>query len=167
MPPKNKNKTKTGMPIDPAGSIDLTGLAQQRLNFMDTYNQQLADINRNYNVQHRRAEQQEPWNIRGILNNYAARGAAAGSGQAVAQGRELQQYNQGQGDLNYQHTLGLENLHGQHTAFMRTYRNQQAAIRQAAADRLAAQAGSLGLYNRNKPLTAAQIARILAGNYSG
>jgi hypothetical protein len=137
MPPKKK-----GMPIDPQGSIDLTGLAQQRLNFLDTYNQQMSDLNRNFRVTRRRTVNNEPWNVRGILNNYAGRGMAFSSGQGVAQGRELQQYNQGLTDLNYQHTLGQQNLLGQRTAFMRTYRNQQQAIRQAAADRLAAQAGT-------------------------
>lgn len=153
-----------GMPIDPTGSIDLTGLAQQRLNFLDQYNQQLSDLNRNYMVTRRRTMQQEPYAVRGILDNYAGRGMAFSSGQAVAQGRELQNYNQGLGDLNYQHTLGLQNLANQRLAFMRTYRNQQQAIRQAAADRLSAQAGSLGLYNSNKPLSAKQLAQILAGN---
>lgn len=159
MPPKQK-----GMPIDPAGSIDLSGLAQQRLNFLDTYNSQLADLHRNYFVTRRRMVQDEPWNVRGILNNYAGRGMAFSSGQGVAQGRELQNYNQGLTDLGYQRSLGVQDLQNQRTAFMRTYRNQQQAIRQAAADRLAAQAGSLNLYKSNKPLTAAQLARILAGN---
>lgn len=156
-----------GMPIDPAGSIDLTGLAQQRLNFLDQYNSQLADINRNFRTQRRRIVQQEPYNVRGILNNYSGRGMAFSSGYGVAQGRELQNYNQNLGDLNYQHTLGQQNLQDQRTAFMRTYRNQQQAIRQAAADRLAAQAGTLNLYDSNKPLTANQLAKILAGNYNG
>lgn len=154
---------KKGMPIDPQGSIDLSGLAQQRLNFLDTYNTQLGDLNRNYRTQRYRMVNNEPWNVRGILNNYAGRGMAFSSGQGVAQGRELQQYNQGMTDLNYQNTLGRQNLRNQRTAFIRTYRNQQQAIRQAAADRLAAQAGSLNLYKSNKPLTAAQLARILAG----
>jgi hypothetical protein len=155
-----KNK---GMPIDPQGSIDLSGLAQQRLNFLDTYNSQLGDLNRNYAIQRQRSVTNEPYTVRGILNNYAGRGMAFSSGQGVAQGRELEQYNQGLTDLGYQHALGRQNLVNQRIAFMRTYRNQQQAIRQAAADRLAAQAGSLGLYNSNKPLTAAQLARILAG----
>lgn len=154
---------KNGMPLDPQGSIDLTGLAQQRLNFLDTYNQQLGDLNRNYRITRQRAVENEPYAVRGILNNYSGRGMAYSTGQGVAQGRELQQYNQGLTDLNYQHTLGHQNLANQKLAFMRTYRNQQQAIRQAAADRLAAQAGSLGLYNSNKPLTAKQLAQILAG----
>ena len=156
-----------GMPIDPQGNIDLSGLAQQRLNFMDQYNSQLADINRNYRITRYRTQEQEPWNVRNILNNFAGRGMGLSSSLAVAQGRELQNYNQGLTDLGYQHTLGVQGLQNQRTAFMRTFRNQQQAIRQAAADRLAAQAGTLNLYKKNKPLTAAQLARILAGNYSG
>jgi len=157
---------KAGMPLDPQGSIDLTGLAQQRLNFLDQYNSQLADINRNYRVTRQRTVNEEPWTVRGILNSYATRGMARSTGYGVAQSREAQAYERGLSDLDYQHTLGLQNLNDQRTAFMRTYRNQQQAIRQAAADRLAAQAGTLNLYNSNKPLSASQLARILAG-YSG
>lgn len=158
-----RRRNSQGMPLDPQGRIDLRQLAAQRLNFLDQYNSQLADINRNFRVQLRQQKQNEPFVQRGILGDYSGHGMAFGTGYASAAGREAQLFGQKLNDLRYQHTLGQQDLAQQQTAFNRTYGLQQQAIRQAAADRLATQAGALNLYNSNKPLTAKQIAKLLGG----
>jgi len=145
-------KQRKGSPIDSQGRLDLAQLAAQRLNFLDQYNQQIADINHNYNIQVQRAQENEPYVQRGILSDYAGRGMAYGTGYSSATGRESQLFNQNLADLAYQHTYGLQDLNTQRADMRRTLDVQQQAIRQAAADRMAAQAGSLGLSNgkRNK-----------------
>lgn len=165
--PKKHHKTapkKKGVPIDAQGRIDLSQLAAQRLNFMDQYNQQLADINRNYAVQQQRMQQNEPYVQRGILSDYAGRGMAHSSGFGVAQGRETQLYNQNLSDLNYAHTYGTQDLQTQRQDYMRTLHMQQQAIRQAAAQRMATQAGTLGLYTGKKKVTRHRAQRILGIN---
>lgn len=138
-------KGSKGVPIDSQGRIDLSQIAAQRLNFLDQYNQQVADINRNYNVQVQRAKQNEPYVQRSIISDYAGRGMGFSSGYGNAAGRETQLYNQNLSDLAYQHNYGLQDLDAQRAAMRRTLDVQREAIRQAAADRMAAQAGSLGL----------------------
>lgn len=165
---KNNGGQGTGLPIDSQGRIDLSNIAAQRLNFMDQYNTQLSDINRNYAVQKRRMEQNEPYVQRGILSDYAGRGMAHSSGYGQAIGREQQLYQQGLNDLEYQQTLGGQQLQDARAAMRRTAQGQRMAIRQASADRLAAQAGTLRLMKgkRSTNLTNEQIMRILGlGKY--
>ena len=174
--PKKKTKITTsggkktghkgkGMPIDSQGRIDLSQLAAQRLNFLDQYNQQVADINRNYEVQRQRAMENEPYVQRGILSDYAGRGMAHSTGFGSAAGRETQLFNQNLGDLNYAHTYGLTDLQNQRTAMARTLRTQREAVRQAAVDRMAAQAGTLGLYTGQQHVGHKKAAKLLGLNH--
>jgi hypothetical protein len=162
--PKAKKHNGKGMPIDSQGRIDLSQLAAQRLNFLDQYNQQVADINRNYEVQRQRAMENEPYVQRGILSDYAGRGMAHSTGFGSAAGRETQLFNQNLGDLAYAHTYGLQDLNTQRTAMARTLRTQRQAVRQAAADRMAAQAGTLGLYTGQQHIGHKKAARLLGLN---
>lgn len=152
---------KKGAPIDSQGRLDLASLAAQRLNFLDQYNQQMADINRNYGVQRERAQQNEPYVQRGILSDYAGRGMAHSTGFGSAAGRETQLFNQNLSDLNYAHTYGMQDLNTQKLDFNRTLQQQQLAARQAAADRLSQQAGTLGLYTGKQKVTKQQASGIL------
>lgn len=160
---KSGHKGK-GSPIDVQGRLDLSQLAAQRLNFLDQYNQQVADINRNYAVQRQRAMENEPYVQRGILSNYSGRGMAHSTGYGSAAGRETQLFNQNLGDLAYAHTYGLNDLGNQRTAMARTLRTQRQAVRQAAADRMAAQAGTLGLYTGQKHIGHKKAAQLLGLN---
>lgn len=148
-PSKSKPKKK-GPGVDSQGRLDLASLAAQRLNFLDQYNQQVADINRNFEVQQQRLNANEPYVQRGILSDYAGRGMGHSSGYGDATGRETQLFNNQLNDLAYQHTYGLQDLNSQRTAMQRTLQIQREQIRQAAADRMAQQAGALGLYTGKK-----------------
>lgn len=155
-----KIKPSGGLPIDSQGRIDLSQLAAQRLNFLDQYNQQMADLNHNYQLQTQRTQENEPYVERGILSDYAGRGMAHSSGYGDALGRQTQLYNQNLADLNYAHTYGLQDLNTQKADLNRTLATQQLAIRQAAADRMAAQAGTLG-QGKSKPISKKRINHIL------
>ena len=157
-------KTNKGTPIDAQGRLDLSQLAAQRLNFLDQYNQQVSDINRNYAVQRQRAMENEPYVQRGILSDYAGRGMAHSTGFGSAAGRETQLFNQNLNDLAYSHTYGLNDLGNQRTAMARTLRTQRQAVRQAAADRMAAQAGTLGLYTGSTKVGHKRAAHLLGLN---
>lgn len=135
----------TGIPLDSQGRIDLAQIAATRLNFMDQYNQQVTDLNHNYNQQVLRANENEPYTQRGILSDYAGRGMAHSTGFGDASGRETQLFNQNLSDLSYAHNYGLQDLETQRDAMRRNVLTQNLAVRQAAADRMAAQAGSLGM----------------------
>lgn len=149
-----------GLPLDSQGRIDLAQIAATRLNFLDQYNQQVTDINHNYNTQYQRAQENEPYTQRGILSDYAGRGMAHSTGFGDASGRETQLFNQNLADLSYAHNYGLQDLETQRDAMRRTVQTQNLAVRQAAADRMAAQAGSLG-FGTAKPMRQRRINRAL------
>lgn len=152
-------KPRTG--VDAQGALDLSQLAAQRLNFLDQYNQQVADINRNYAMQQQRLNENEPYVQRNILSDYAGRGMAHGTGYGSAAGRETQLFNQQLSDLAYQKTYGLQDLNNQRTAMRRSLNIQRQQVRQAAADRMAQQAGTLGLYNGSKKVGRNKAAKLL------
>lgn len=135
----------TALPFDYQGSMD-------QINATDTLGQLMNQIlaerqvaQRNYASGMHQLDMQQPIDERGLINQFAGRGLAHSSGYGVGYGNLENQYAGSRTSLadtlsQLLTQYGLQQAQGQGT-----YDQQMAVIKSAIAQRLAGQAGTLGL----------------------
>jgi len=137
--------TGTALPTDPDYQNAAAQLLAAHNSYLGNVAAQRQQLESQYADSVNQAQTQEPNRTRGILNNFAGRGMAYSSGYGQALGNENDAYQHLMSQLGQAHTFGLNDLTRQSTDYEHAYTLQQEALRNAATQRLQAQAGSLNL----------------------
>lgn len=135
----------TGLPFDPEAADAQQGLMSMKNRFELEATEAQQALERDYVTQRRSVENAIPDERRRLLENYAGRGLAYSSGYAHDTGSLESQYANLLAELEGGKTEGLANLLRQRGMFNEEWATRLQAIQAAAARRLAAQAGDLGL----------------------
>lgn len=154
----------TNIPADSLYNNAAAQLKAARDSYYGNINATRQELNRSYADSMHQSQIQEPNRLRGLLNNFAGRGMAFSTGYGTSVGNENQAYQHMLQQLNSAHSTGLADLLRQHDDYQRQFHLQQAALRDAATARLAAQAGTLGLMP-NPTSNAGSLASIVQGYY--
>jgi hypothetical protein len=112
----------------------LRSLRNARLEGNQSYHQQMSDLN-----------QQHPYDIGTLNSNFGSSGMGFSSGYGNALGRLQDVFEKNTDRLRQAHLDAIRDIRTNRQNYMGEYRANLAALRQAAADRLAANAGTLGL----------------------
>lgn len=135
----------TDLPFDAEAADAQQSLQAQRNKFEADATGEEQRIEREYVNQRRGVEDEIPEQQRRLLENYSGRGLAYSSGYAYDQGDQKAQYARLLGDLEAGKTDGIADLLRQRGQFNDEWGGRLQSIQQAAARRLALQAGDLGL----------------------
>lgn len=156
-----KPATKSSsMPLDATGQIALQQAAAARSSYLDQIQQQQEQEESNYQDQLHDMNLQHPIDVRDLLNNYSGRGMAFSSGYGDAAGQLANTYGTNLSRLAAARSQALGGFASDKSDYNKEYGVDLSGIRQAAADRLAANAASLGLSStKGKTIT-----QLLEGN---
>lgn len=135
----------TSLPFDAEAADAQVSLQAQKNRFESDATAEQGRIEREYVNQRRDVEDEMPEQQRRLLENYAGRGLAYSSGYAYDQGDQKSQYARLLAELEQGKTGGIADLLRQRGQFNDEWSGRLQAIQQAAARRLAEQAGDLGL----------------------
>lgn len=155
----------TGMPLDSAASIALQQAAAARQTFLDQLGLQHQQIVQNYGDQLEDMNKQQPIDQATLNSGYGSRGLGFSSGYGIANGRLADAYFTNQSRLSQAEQDALNQLRTERLDYRHEYNTNLSAIRQAAADRLSALAGTLGLGRPTQ--NAGALANQLNGNKGG
>lgn len=166
-PSTTGKSTGTSLPTDPDYQNAAAQLLAAHNSYLGNVAAQKQQLESQYTDATNQAAQQEPNRNRAILNNFAGRGMAYSSGYGTALGNENQAYQHLLSQLNQSHDYGLSDITRQQGDYESQYALQQEALRNAATQRLAAQAGSLNLLPSGPTTNPNILAALLQGYYGG
>lgn len=152
----------TGMPLDADGRIALQQAAAARNTYMQSLVQQQQQLNDQYGTQLHSYNEQHPIDERSLLDQYAGNGMAFSSGYGNAEGQLGQKYQDALAQLLQTKTEGTNQIGSERSTYNKEYGTDLDAIRQAAADRLVAGGGTLGLATGTT--NPSKLAKLLSGN---
>jgi hypothetical protein len=135
----------SGMPLDTSAQIAESQAKAAKHTFMRNLELQQQGIKSNYGDQLHDFRVQHPYDIGTVDSNFGGRGLGFSSGFGQAQEDLGKQYKLATGRLGDAKAQALAQVHADRQDYQREYLLQREAIRQAAADRLSANAGHLGL----------------------
>lgn len=136
----------TGMPLDESAQIALQQAALARAAYMHQLRLQGITTGQEYSNEMQDLNTQHPIDESTLNSNYGSRGLGFSSGSNNANQQLQTVYGTNVARLDQAHQDALQQLLTDRSDYQNSYLANQAAIREAAADRLSAVAGSLGLH---------------------
>lgn len=162
---KPKPSTGTALPTDPDYQNAAAQLLAAHTSYIGNVAAQKQQLEQQYTDSTYQAGQQEPNRNRAILDNFAGRGMSYSSGYGTAVGNENTAYQHLLSQLNQAHDVGNADLTRQQNDYEQQYTLQQEALRNAATQRLQAQAGQLNLLPKGPTTNPSVLAALIQGYY--
>lgn len=151
----------TSAPLDADSQIALQQAAAARATYLSGVRQQRQQEEQNYGDSLFDLNKQHPIDVRNLLNNFAGRGLAFSSGYGNSSSQLGDNYATSLSRLAAARTAALTGFGLDRSNYQNEYLASLSSIRQAAADRLSAAAGTLGLGSTSNPTV---LASQLQGN---
>lgn len=124
-------------PFDPEADDALTQLQVQKNNFEGSFTRGQQDLEREYTLRQRQAEDEQPYNQRNLIDDFSGRGLVHSSGYTQEVGNMQQQYANMLARLAQDKTFGEQDLLRQRGEFDDNYAMQMSSVQKAAARRAA------------------------------
>lgn len=152
----------TSMPLDTDAQIALEQALQGKQTYLQNLALQRQSELQNYTNESHDLTVQHPLDQASLNSNYGSRGLGFSSGYGNAATQLETAYDTNTSRLVQAHQDAINQLNADQTNYLNAYKLNKSALRQAAADRLSAVAGTLGL---GTPTTnASTLSSILQGN---